>query len=164
VTIDSIQNRLKEIRSPAHSTCVVCGSLNNRGLGLTFTRQDDGSVQAEFDCAKVFEGYQDVLHGGIIALLIDGAMTNCMFAHNQLTVTAELSVRFRQPVNTNQTAIVRSWIDESLSILHILKAELIQDGQVKVTASGKFVKQPHSAPVETTARDRLQQPRTKGDA
>jgi uncharacterized protein (TIGR00369 family) len=79
-----------------------------------------------------------VLHGGVIASLVDGAMTNCLFAHGLSGVTAELNVRFRHPVRTGKVASVRAWIDQSLARLHYLQAEVTQDGQSMVTASGKF--------------------------
>jgi acyl-coenzyme A thioesterase PaaI-like protein len=37
----------------------------------------DGGVEAHFDCSRIFEGYSHRIHGGVIAALLDGAMTNC---------------------------------------------------------------------------------------
>jgi acyl-coenzyme A thioesterase PaaI-like protein len=36
-----------------------------------------------------------MLHGGVISSILDGTMTNCLFAHGTVAVTAELRVRFR---------------------------------------------------------------------
>jgi acyl-coenzyme A thioesterase PaaI-like protein len=85
-----------------------------------------------------------MLHGGVITSLLDGAMTNYMFAHGIPAITAELTVRFRHPVVTNQVAIVRARIERSSPPLHLLKAEVVQGEQLKATASGKFMEQARS--------------------
>ena len=138
---ESVHAGPDEIRSQAHSNCVICSPSNSRGLSLKFTASEDGSVEACFDCDAAFQGYAGLLHGGLIASLLDGAMTNCMFAHGCPVVTAELNVRFRHPVVTDKTATVRAWIDESSPPLYVLKAEVVQAEQVKATACGKFVEQ-----------------------
>ena len=144
MTISLTQGKPCEIGEQSHCNCVVCGASNERGLRLKFTRTDDGGVQARFDCDRDFQGYADVLHGGVIAALLDGAMTNCMFAHGCPSVTAELNVRFRHPVMAEKDATVCAWIDRSSPPLHVLKARIIQDDQVKATASGTFMEKPHS--------------------
>jgi acyl-coenzyme A thioesterase PaaI-like protein len=50
---------------------MACGS---GGLGLHFDAQPDGSVEGVFDCASAYQGYQDRLHGGVVATLADAAM------------------------------------------------------------------------------------------
>ena len=101
----------------------------------------DGSVQADFPCADVLKGYLHTLHGGVIASLLDGAMTNCLFAHGCLAVTAELAVQFLKPVATDRKATVQAWLEDSMLCLHRLAAELRQDGEVMARATGKFAEQ-----------------------
>jgi acyl-coenzyme A thioesterase PaaI-like protein len=121
----------------------VCSKGNEHGLQLDFIFSDDGSVSAAFSLDKIFEGYPDMLHGGILCLILDGAMTNCLFAHDCIAVTADFRVRFRHPVVINQPAQVRAWISRSSSCLYELQAEISQNSQIKTTATGKFMKQPH---------------------
>jgi acyl-coenzyme A thioesterase PaaI-like protein len=92
----------------------------------------------------MFEGYPDMLHGGIICALLDGAMTNCLFAHGHAAVTAELKVRFRHPVVTKRPARVRAWIAKTFHPLHEMVAELVQEEQVMATARAKFVERPRT--------------------
>ncbi len=128
----------------AHPNCIVCGSKNECGLRLEFLMLDDGSIQTHFNCNAIYEGFPDMLHGGVIASLLDGTMTNCLFAHGHTGVTGELKVRFRHPVVTGRRSLVRAWIEESSPPYHLLKAELIQDQQVKARATGKFLEQADS--------------------
>ncbi len=129
----------------------MCGASNTRGLHPDFAVTADGSVQADFHCADVLEGYPHILHGGVIASLLDGAMTNCPFAHGLVAVTAEVTIRFLRPVVTNRKALVRAWSEDSGLTLHRLGAELRQDGQLTATATGKFIQEWH-APAGAAAR------------
>ena len=119
----------------------MCGPKNKSGLRLEFDTLEDGSVQTYFGCDGKYEGFPGMLHGGVISSLLDGAMTNCLFAHGHTGITGELKVRFCHPVATGRTSRIRAWIEMSSPPFHVLKAELIQDQQVKARAAGKFVEQ-----------------------
>jgi len=130
---------LAALRAAAHPRCVVCSPANPSGLGLECIVMPDGSVKGEFAGSDVFEGYVGRLHGGVIAALLDGAMTNCLLAHGCEAFTAELTVRYRHPAAAKDRVTVRAWLTESRVPLHLLRAELRQNGQVKATAVGKFM-------------------------
>jgi len=127
------------IKESVHAGCVVCSPENKRGLRLEFVLCEDGSVCADFRYPKTLQGYEGFLHGGVISSLLDGAMTNCLFAHGRIAFTAELNVRFLRPVVIGKVGTVQAWIDRPHSILNVLKAEVIQGGQVMATAVGKFM-------------------------
>ena len=126
-------------RLRAHPQCVVCRPPNAQGLGVEFVCSPDGSVRGELTDGAAFQGYTGQLHGGIIAALLDGAMTNCLFAHDCEAMTAELTVRYRHPVLAEGGLTVRAWLTGSYGPLFRLEAELVQGGQVKATATGKFM-------------------------
>jgi acyl-coenzyme A thioesterase PaaI-like protein len=102
--------------------------------------QPDGSVKGVFVASVPFEGYSGLLHGGIAAAFLDGAMTNCLFAHGIEALTAELRVRYREPVAVPGEIVTRATLTESHGRLFLLRAELHQQGRLKATAIGKFVK------------------------
>jgi len=85
------------------------------------------------------EGYEGLLHGGMTASLLDGIMTNCLFAHGIVALTAELKVRYREPVAIGPEISLRAWIVQRHPPLYLLKAELIQEGCVRATALAKFM-------------------------
>jgi acyl-coenzyme A thioesterase PaaI-like protein len=130
---------LQAARARLHPRCIVCGQANPLGLGQEFTLGPDGSVATIFRGGAIFEGYAGLLHGGLTAALLDGAMTQCLFARGIQALTAELRVRYRHPISTQSGAGVRGWLTESRGRLHLLGAELTQDGQVMATAVGKFM-------------------------
>ena len=114
---------------------MACGSA---GLGLRFDPQPDGSVEGVFDCAPVYQGYQDRLHGGVVATLADAAMTHCLFARGIAAFTAKLEITFRHPVRVGREARVRAWLECETGVLYELRAELRQAGRVCATAHGLF--------------------------
>jgi len=136
---DPTQQILESTRRQEHPACIGCGMENASGLELEFSVRDDGGVQAEFDCASLYQGYPGYLHGGISSLLLDSAMANCLFARRIAAVTARLIVRFLLPVETGRSATVKAWIREYEPPLYVLEAELEQNGRVLVRGSGKFI-------------------------
>lgn len=137
--INLLQTELNRVKTETHEHCIVCGSANDSGLHLQFALTDDGGVQAEFDCRRAYESYRNTLHGGIIALLLDGAMTNCLFAHGRSAVTGDLRIRFRHPVTTDRPVTVSSRVERSSPPLHVMHAEIVQDGVVMAVGTGKFM-------------------------
>lgn len=141
-TTDKQKHRI--IGQNAHPYCVACSLLNEKGLHLNFEADDDGVV-AHFECDRDCEGYPGILHGGIIATILDGAMGNCLFARGLAAVTVEMTTRFRHPIYTNRPATVNARLVRDAAPLYLLEAEIVQDGQLKATAKGKFYNQPQLA-------------------
>jgi acyl-coenzyme A thioesterase PaaI-like protein len=114
---------------------------------VRYQPSDDGQgVTAVFPCDPVFDGYAGHLHGGVVCSLLDGAMVHCLFQRGRIGYTAELSVRFRGTVATGTRALVRGRLERSRGRMHVVTAELSQDGVVKATARAKFLEHRHSEP------------------
>jgi acyl-coenzyme A thioesterase PaaI-like protein len=106
---------------------------------VDFRLCEDGYVEARLECPSVLQGYDGILHGGVTSSLLDGAMTNCLFAHGVVAVTAELRVRFRDPIPVQLPLLVRAAICDSKPPLYVLEAWIMQGGKVKAKAKGKFM-------------------------
>lgn len=98
-------------------------------------------MAATVDCPAAWEGYPGLVHGGIIASLLDGAMTNCLFSRGLAAVTADLRVRYRHPVELGLPATIRAELTRDAAPLFVLEATLVQGEGVRVTATGKFMLQ-----------------------
>jgi uncharacterized protein (TIGR00369 family) len=142
MSVKAVQNMISDISESVHLNCFVCGSQNISGLHLKYSANEDGSVEAEFQCDECYEGYLGILHGGVIASVLDGAMGNCMFAHGRATMTVEMLTRFRHPILTGRVTVVTARIKQNAHPLYLLEAEIIQEGRVKATAKGKYYDQP----------------------
>ena len=124
-----------------HAGCIACGSSNGEGLHLQYERCEDGGVITHFDCDRRYAGYSGVVHGGIVALLLDSAMTHGLFARDHKALTAELTVRFHEPVTVDERATICARVVKGVHRLYLAEAELMQNGYVKATGKAKFVRQ-----------------------
>ena len=80
-----------------------------------------------------------MLHGGLSAALLDGAMTHCLFARGLEGLTVELKVRYHAGVEVHSECRVRAWLEEEAHGLYQLRGQLMLGIAVKVSAMGKFI-------------------------
>ncbi len=137
-TSDAQRDESSPLGRCCHPACLVCGERNQSGLGLRFEQQPDGSVLGRFACDANYQGYPDRLHGGVVSMLLDAAMTNCLFAKGIQAVTARMNVRFRHPVRLSTEAVIQARLVDQAPPLYVLKAELLQAGQACALADAKF--------------------------
>jgi acyl-coenzyme A thioesterase PaaI-like protein len=124
-----------------HPACFACGGQNGEGLGLRFTKEADNTVVGTFACETRYQGYPDRLHGGIVAMLVDAAMTHCLFVRGISAVTGKLKLRFPHPVNVGTDATIRASVVRATPPVFIVKAEISQEGTIRATAEGLFIAQ-----------------------
>lgn len=82
-----------------YQRCFVCGQRNPFGLHLVF-RVEDQSVVADFQPREEHQGFPGVIHGGIVAALLDETLgrTSLLGEHPEWTMTGRLEVRYRRYV------------------------------------------------------------------
>jgi len=71
---------------------------------MKFYRKAPGEVVAEYRVPSHFQGYPGVVHGGIVASMLD-EVTGRTFMEDdppRFMVTARLSIRYRRPVPVDQ--------------------------------------------------------------
>lgn len=122
-----------------HSRCLLCGTLNPRSLNLSFQDAGDGSVMTRFKAHAELQGYDDIIHGGVIVSLMDSAMTHCLFHRGIQAVTGDLHVRFVQPVPCCASLEIYARVLSSHPPLYRLRAEIILDQRVVAWAEAKFM-------------------------
>lgn len=130
---------LERHRNETHSRCIACSPQNLLGLKLAFKLSEDGAITGQFFPGEVLQGYDGFIHGGVIATMLDACMTNCLFAHDHVALTAELVVRYRKPVLVNEMICLRAWIENDSTLLYCMRAELTQNNELKAIAKAKFL-------------------------
>jgi len=128
------------LSSPLHRQCVMCGTDNPIGFKLRFSRIQHEVVETTLSVPPHFQGYNGIVHGGIVASLLDSAMTNCLLAEGIAAVTGDLNVRYKLPVPIDTQLCLRGFITETNRHLYNLKAELWQERELLATATARFVK------------------------
>jgi acyl-coenzyme A thioesterase PaaI-like protein len=87
-------------KQPTSLSCFVCGIKNDAGLHMHFYDIGPGEVEALYTVDKRYQGYPGIVHGGILAAMMD-EVTGRVFMQGEIPrfmVTAELKLRYRKPV------------------------------------------------------------------
>jgi uncharacterized protein (TIGR00369 family) len=123
-----------------YSNCFVCGDRNESGLKVDFF-YDQGISKAEFIADERFQGYKNILHGGIISALLDEVMIKAVIAEDLLVVTAEIEVKFLKPVKIGEKLFLEGKVVKEKG--KIFKTEGVVrnlSGETVATGKGKFFK------------------------
>ena len=86
---------------PNSKMCFICGLENPVGLRLRIYEVEPGVVESTFTAPEHFQGYPGVLHGGIIATIIDEISGRALMGpvdKPRFMFTAKLEVRYRKNV------------------------------------------------------------------
>jgi acyl-coenzyme A thioesterase PaaI-like protein len=121
--------------------CFGCGDDNPIGLHLRFASDGD-AVKASFVPGPEHQGFQDVVHGGIISAVLDEAMAWATARAGIWAVTGEMRVKFRQPLKIGELTSVVVRVSGTRGRLVSVAAELRldRDGSPIATSSATFVK------------------------
>ncbi|GAC1444529.1 MAG: PaaI family thioesterase [Vulcanimicrobiaceae bacterium] len=129
--------------------CIGCGTGSAIGLHMTFATADDRSVASRLTIPQRFQGWRDVVHGGVVALVLDEAMAYAAGAHGYLGVTGDLKLRFRQPVTVGVPLVVRARVRWQRRTVLSIEATLHDEAETLLaSAEGSFVARGVLAPGE----------------
>jgi HAD superfamily hydrolase (TIGR01509 family) len=118
--------------------CFACSQDNPIGLKLKPVH-DGEKVIAEFTAGKFHQGWNDVVHGGILYTLLDEVTAYAMLCHGiEFGVTAKSEIRFKQVARINESMQASAWVTKSTKRLVETKGVLtLKDNTV--IADGDFL-------------------------
>ncbi|NYF80255.1 PaaI family thioesterase [Granulicella arctica] len=123
------------------TNCFGCGPTNPQGLHLKFVIDAaDLTATAPVNLTRLHEGPPGYIHGGIIATLLDEAMSKLNRPLEVLAVTRNMQVDYLRPSPLNQplTLIGRHLRREGRKLYH--QAELTTaEGTILAQATGLFL-------------------------
>jgi acyl-coenzyme A thioesterase PaaI-like protein len=91
--------------------CFACGAGNPRGLQLRFLTGEDGA-SVSWVTSTDWEGFRGIVHGGLVATVLDEAMSQAVASSGCRALTCELRVRLRRHVEAEESLQVRGWVVE----------------------------------------------------
>jgi len=89
------------IKQPNSLHCFICGIENPIGLKLKIYVTDEGSIETIYTAPGHFQGYPGVLHGGIVAAILDEISGRALMGNPsspRFMFTGKLEVKFRKNV------------------------------------------------------------------
>ena len=119
--------------------CFACGTENPYGLHLKFALEDE-TLLAKKILPCEFQGYEGIVHGGIVTTMLDEAMSKFIQEkYHEQALTGRLEVRFKNPTPTNQELKISAWQESQRRNIIFLKSTIeTEDGTVTAEATAKF--------------------------
>ncbi len=118
--------------------CLVCGRDNPIGLKARFeTDPGEKSSHCTLQLPREFQGWENVVHGGMLSTLLDEAAIYACRTTGERFVTAELQVRFKKPVVVEQPLRVSARVLGERRRLLDVAATLEQGGELCAEAAVK---------------------------
>ena len=133
-------------RQPNSWGCFICGLQNPIGLRMVFHEdREAGQVIAELVVPERYRSYPGVVHGGIVATILDETSGRALMLHtgdaNIFFATAKLEIRYRQSTPTEMPLVAVGWVERAGESRARVKGELrLQDGTVLATCESLIVR------------------------
>ena len=100
--VQSIIRIMTKIKQPNSLHCFICGMENPIGLHLHIYETEPGVVETQYIAPEHFQGYPGVLHGGIVATIIDEVSGRAHMGSDmnnpRFMFTGKLEVKYRKNV------------------------------------------------------------------
>jgi uncharacterized protein (TIGR00369 family) len=129
-------------KQPSSRTCFLCGRQNEIGLRMSWCNDYEArQVRATVTVPEHFNGYPGVVHGGIVAAVLDETAGRALLLegdYDNLMVTLKLEVKYRQPTPTGEPLTVIGWVIRQSANRAKVAAEIrLSDG--RVSAQGEAI-------------------------
>ena len=126
--------------------CFVCGLKNQFGLHASFYETDSGELVAILKPREEHQSYPGRMHGGVAAAILDETIGRAITIGRDdqvWGVTVELSMKYRKPLPLGEELrVVGRVTKEGGRIFEGSGEILLPNGEVAVSAVGKYVKVP----------------------
>ena len=112
------------------SLCFGCGQQNPIGLKLRFD-WDGKTVSTRFTPDKRYQGWNGIVHGGILTCMLDEAMAHAAQHASAEILTAKMEVQFKRPAKVDEPLVITGVVTKKKRKLVETKAKLsLLDGTV----------------------------------
>jgi acyl-coenzyme A thioesterase PaaI-like protein len=129
------------VKMPASRNCFVCGRENPLGLKMDFYTTKPGTVEAQINLPKDYEGFPNIVHGGILSAILDEVTGRAQMSFkDRFMVTAQLTMRFRMPVLVDQNYTVLGVAGDIKGRVSKSTGQILDmDGRIMAEADAVFV-------------------------
>lgn len=119
--------------------CFACGEKNPIGMHLKFMINDN-YIETRYIFPKEMQGYKDIVHGGMISLLLDEVMVNLPWQKLKIpVVSAELKIRLKAPLKVGEEVVVKAYIEKQKRRIFTIKGKVINTKTKELIAQGESI-------------------------
>ncbi len=116
-----------------------CGKENPCGLKLEFS-YGNGFAVTESVLGRMYEGYENIVHGGIISLVLDEVSAKAVIEYEGVAVTARIQVSFIKPLMCGVPFTAQARIESVEGRKIFVKGELKEAGVLIARSESVFIK------------------------
>ena len=122
--------------------CFVCGADNADGLRLSFEIDADArTLKTQWTPDERFQGFSGIIHGGLVATVLDEAVAKLCVEVGIPAVTAGMDIRFLKPVSVGELLTIHGRIETTNGRVVTGVSEVIKpDGTVAARAVVKMIR------------------------
>ena len=121
-----------------HRNCFACGSNGGMGLELKFYKDKNGAVFGNFFADPKYESYSGIVHGGIIATLLDSAMVHCLLMQDIPALTGRLRVKYSNPIQAGASVRLEAKIASHIHGVFTVEGKALVNGKRVASAEAKY--------------------------
>ena len=123
----------------ADHNCFACGGQNAIGMRLQI-ELGDGMARTEWLAGADYVGWEDKIHGGILATLLDEVMAWAPSSYDSWAVTAEMHLRYRAPANPGDLLTAEAHVTSRKRRIYDVHGEVRgEGGRIIAEADGRFL-------------------------
>jgi acyl-coenzyme A thioesterase PaaI-like protein len=122
--------------------CFCCGERNPIGLKLSFTMTPEGRLRTLWRPKQEHVGFKDLIHGGLVATVLDEVMARVILDHGMPGVTATMETKLLLPLRWGRDYRFEAWIVRGRSRTVETEAEAVdvESGERAAWGSATFVR------------------------
>jgi acyl-coenzyme A thioesterase PaaI-like protein len=118
--------------------CFVCGKDNPKGFQIQVRYLEaEMAAETEVSLPKEFQGWADVIHGGILSTFLDELMAHAVWHFAGAGLTLSMEVRFHAPLKPDEAILVRGVLHTKNGSRRLAEGEIIRLADGTRIASGK---------------------------
>ncbi|MFI5273473.1 MAG: PaaI family thioesterase [Ktedonobacterales bacterium] len=138
-----------------YQRCFACGVRNDIGLHLSFVLEGD-EIVTEFTASQAFQGFPGVVHGGILATLLDETLNRTAMAEGRMMMTGRLDVRYRTAAPVGRALRVSARARASRARMVQAEGEIrLKDAPHTVIATAEGIFLPVTPEYQSNAAERF---------
>nr|HID58332.1 PaaI family thioesterase [Desulfobacterales bacterium] len=125
---------------PGAEYCFACGPQNPVGLHMRVLYEEDRAV-CHLSLSKEFQGWDGIVHGGLLATILDEIMAHAIIHFVGEAVTTSLEIKFRAPMHIGEEVEAFGYITQRKSRGVVAKGEIrsAKDSRLIAQAEGKYI-------------------------
>jgi acyl-coenzyme A thioesterase PaaI-like protein len=122
--------------------CFVCGKDNPLGFKITVRYLEaELAAETELSLPREFQGWDQVIHGGILATLLDEMMAHAVWRFAGPGLTLNLEVRFHKPLKPGEKILARGVLKTTNGSRRLATGEItrLADGARIASGQSRFL-------------------------